>query len=165
MELPAAAVEALLEGWPVGRLASVGADGAPHLVPVVFARADGRLWIPVDGKPKSGRDLQRVRNLRREPRAALLLDRWDRDWGRLWWLRVDAEAAVVEAPAGGGGADALRRAAAALRRKYPQYETTPLFRGAPRAIALLPRRVRSWCASAQAAADAVEAASGSEEEA
>lgn len=153
MELPAARVEALLEGWPVARLASVRADGAPHLVPVVFARANGRLWIPVDGKPKSGRELQRVRNLRRDPRAALLLDHWDADWRRLWWLRVDAEAAVVEAPAGGGGADALHHAAAALRRKYPQYATTPLFRGAPRAIALLPRRVRSWCASAEAAAD------------
>lgn len=175
MELPAAAVEALLAHWPVGRLASVAPDGAPHLVPVVFARAGARLWIPVDGKPKRARELARVRNLRREPRAALLLDRFDADWSRLWWLRVDADAEIVEAAgaaeAGGPDAgaaadaalpDALRAAADALRRKYPQYAETALFRGAPRAIALTPRRTRSWCASA-AAGEAARA--GAEEEA
>lgn len=151
MELPAATVETLLARWPVARLASVRPDGAPHLVPVVFAPAAGRLWIPVDAKPKRRGELARVRYLRREPRAALLLDRWDEDWSRLWWLRVDAEAEVVEPEDGGGGGEALREAAAALRRKYPQYRETPLFRDAPRAIALRARRVRSWCASDAAA--------------
>ena len=157
MELPAATVEALFAIWPVARLASVRAGGAPHLVPVVFAPANGRLWIPIDAKPKRGGELLRVRNLRRRPEAALLLDHWDEDWRRLWWLRVDAEASVVEAPAGGGGGDALREATRALRRKYPQYTGTPLFRDAPRAIALAPHRVRSWCASAAAARGAAEA--------
>src|SRR5574338_35298 len=36
----------------VARLATVGADGAPHLVPVVFALADDRVLMAVDFKPK-----------------------------------------------------------------------------------------------------------------
>ena len=157
MELPAETVEALLEGWPVARLASVRASGAPHLVPVVFAQAAGRLWIPLDGKPKGEGELLRVRNLRREPRAALLLDHWDADWRRLWWLRVDARAAVCEA--GAGAAPAFEEAEQALRAKYPQYRETPLFRDLPRMIALDPSGRRSWAAS-EAARAAAASASG-----
>ena len=48
---------------PVAALATVGADGAPHLVPVVFAMPEGRtdvLYTAVDAKPKSTRRLRRL---------------------------------------------------------------------------------------------------------
>jgi PPOX class probable F420-dependent enzyme len=113
-------------------------------VPVVFAPSDGRLWVPVDGKPKRAGELARVANVRRDPRVSLLLDDYSSDWSRLWWLRVDATAQVVA----GADAEGVREAAAALRRKYPQYATTPLFRaGTPTLLALLPQRMRSWTAS------------------
>ena len=90
MELPSAVVDRVLEVWPVARLATMGPDG-PHAVPIVFARAGGCIWSPVDGKPKRGGELARVAHLRADPRATLLIDRWDPDWTRLWWLRVDVE--------------------------------------------------------------------------
>ena len=128
----------------MARLATLGADGAPTLVPVVFAASGGRLWVPVDAKPKRAGELARVANVRRDPRVALLLDRYEADWSALWWLRVDGAGAVVE----GEGAPGVAEAAAALRRKYPQYEKTSLFRdGRPTLLAIEPRRITSWAAS------------------
>jgi PPOX class probable F420-dependent enzyme len=151
VKLSEAAVERLLERWPVARLATLGRDGAPSLVPVVFAASGGRLWIPVDAKPKLAGELARVANVRRDPRVALLLDRYEADWAALWWLRVDGAGAVVE----GERAPGVAEAAAALRRKYPQYEETPLFRDAePTLLAIEPRRITSWAASLRAAGEA-----------
>ena len=117
MELPDEIVERILERWPIAVLATTGARG-PHAVPIVFARAEGAIWSPIDGKPKRGGELARVRNIRRDPRVSLLLANYDADWSRLWWLRVEGEAEVRRAPA-----DA---AVAALRDKYPQYEQVPV---------------------------------------
>jgi PPOX class probable F420-dependent enzyme len=146
MEIPEPVCEALLDAWPVARLATLAADGRPVLVPLVFARAGKRLWSPVDGKPKraaAGRELARVANLRRDPRCSLLLDRYERDWRRLWWIRIDGEAEVVR---GDPEQDAeLAAAAQALRDKYPQYRATPLFAGPPTLLCLRPASVCSWC--------------------
>jgi len=48
-------------------------------------------------------------------RVAFLVDRYDDDWDRLWWVRADANAAVIDG-------EYRLRAIAALRAKYPQYE-------------------------------------------
>jgi PPOX class probable F420-dependent enzyme len=150
VELPRDLVERLLESWPVARLATLGRDGAPSLVPVVFAASGGRLWIPVDAKPKRAGELARVANVRRDPRVALLLDRYEADWSALWWLRVDGEASVVE----GERAPGVPAASVALRRKYPQYEKTPLFRDpVPTLLAIEPRRITGWAASGAGSGD------------
>ena len=49
------------------------------------------MGVPVDRvKPKSSSRLQRQRNLEADPRAALLVEHWDRgDWSRLWWVRAE----------------------------------------------------------------------------
>jgi PPOX class probable F420-dependent enzyme len=143
MSLPAGAVDRILETWPVARLATLDAGGSPHLVPVVFARSAGALWSAVDAKPKSSVAIARVRYLRRDPRAALLLDHYDADWSALWWIRVDATADVIEPRARDGE---IAAALDALRRKYPQYERTAVV--APGAPVLRFRidRLTSWCA-------------------
>ncbi len=99
---------------PVARLATVGADGSPHLVPVVFALVGDVVYTAVDGKPKRTRRLQRLANLRRDPRCALLVDHYAADWSTLWWVRADGVATIDEAPT---APDAL----AALTGRYPQY--------------------------------------------
>jgi PPOX class probable F420-dependent enzyme len=145
MELSRDAIEHLLGTWPVARLATLRADGSPALVPVVFAHAGARLWLPVDGKPKRGGELARLANVRRDPRVALLLDQYESDWSGLWWLRLEGRAAVV-AP-GEAGFDA---ALAALAKKYPQYARVPLLQPGlpPTLIAVAPDRTTSWAASA-----------------
>lgn len=80
------------------RLATVRPNGSPHLVPVVFALDGDVLTTAVDHKPKSTRRLQRLENLRHEPRCSLLVDHTDEDWSRLWWVRADGIAEVVDAP-------------------------------------------------------------------
>lgn len=110
----------LLEEARVAHLGTVGPHGAPHLVPVCFALVDGRLCIAIDEKPKRGGELARIRNLRRDPRATLLVDRYDEDWTRLAWVRLDCRATIIAA--GSDSAAAL----AALRRRYPQYRTMDL---------------------------------------
>lgn len=138
MTLSDAEIEAVLDAWPIARLATVSSDGAPHVVPVVFARAAGALWSPVDGKPKRGAALARIRNAAHEPRVALLIDHYDADWTRLFWIRVDGVASVVGADAG---------AETALRAKYPQYGTVPLYAGAPALVRIQIARITSWRAS------------------
>lgn len=148
MELPPEAIERLLAEWPVARLATLGREGAPHQVPVVFASVGDELVSPVDGKPKSGRELARVVHIRREPRVSLLLDDYSPDWQKLWWLRIDGRARVVT---GGREGDPLvRPAAEALRAKYPQYAKVPLFAGPPTFIAIAIDHYTSWCPSADA---------------
>ena len=115
------------------RLATV--DGArPHLVPVVFCELDGALFIPVDGKPKSGARLQRLRNIERNPAVAVLVDRYSNDWSELCWTRIDGRAEIVATD------DRIR---AALRAKYPQYEHIEI---GTTAIRVMIEGVVSWSA-------------------
>lgn len=141
--LSEARIAQLLETWPVARLATVGVDGRPHQVPVVFAQCEGVLWSPVDGKPKRAGELARSTHVRREPRVSLLLDEYTEDWSRLWWLRVDGEASVV-APNDPAEVAAV---AAELRRKYPQYQTTAVLREPPVLLRIVPVKIASWCAA------------------
>lgn len=100
------------------RLATVRPDGGPHLVPVVFALDGDTVWTAVDAKPKRSTRLQRLANLRAEPRCSLLVDHEDDDWARLWWVRADGVAAVLDdAPADHPG----RRALVARYRPYREH--------------------------------------------
>jgi PPOX class probable F420-dependent enzyme len=103
----------------VARLATVRPDGAPHLVPVVFATSGDTVWLAVDAKPKRTTRLQRLTNLRRDPRCALLADHYEEDWSRLWWVRADGVATVVDQPGPG------HPGVAALVERHPQYRVQP----------------------------------------
>ena len=141
----------LLGRWPVARLATLGADGWVHQVPVVFACTDGPvLWSPVDGKAKSGAELVRVRNVRANPEVSLLLDHYDPDWSCLWWLRIDAHARVIR-PAERDADPYVAAALDALTAKYPQYGAVPVLRDPPTLLEFRPVSMRSWCASEQPA--------------
>jgi PPOX class probable F420-dependent enzyme len=100
----------------VARLATVREDGAPHLVPVTFAVVGDRVVTAVDAKPKRSRRLRRLANIAAEPRVSLLADHFDEDWSRLWWVRADGRAQVV---------DVGERIVAALTEKYPPYVDQP----------------------------------------
>ena len=125
-------------------LGTVGAGGQPQVVPIVFVRIDDTLWSPVDGKRKSGRPLQRVVNVRRDARVTVLLDHYEADWQRLWWLRLDGEARIV-APE----ADAARMAISALRAKYPQYQSVEVQRRDAPLLCIQWHNARFWQASAR----------------
>jgi PPOX class probable F420-dependent enzyme len=106
-------------------LATIAPDGHPRLVPICFVVAGDPpiLYTPIDDKPKRSDDplvLARVRDIQADPRVTILVDRWDEDWTQLAWLRCEGLAALITPRA------ALAEhtsAVAALRAKYPQYQT------------------------------------------
>jgi len=106
----------------VARLATVTPQGDPHVVPVVFVLDTGGdspadvVWIVVDEKRKSTRRLKRLANIEAHPRVSLLVDHYDEDWERLWWVRADGRAGVHDISSRDGAA-----AIEALRTKYPQH--------------------------------------------
>ncbi len=59
---------AFVTGRRLGRVATLGPDAAPHVVPVMYAFADGAFWFSSDPGDR------KVRNLRANPRAALVSD-------------------------------------------------------------------------------------------
>jgi PPOX class probable F420-dependent enzyme len=106
-------------------LATISPDGHPRLVPICFVVVGDApiLYTPIDDKPKRTDDplaLARVRDIVRDPRVTILVDRWDEDWTRLAWLRCSGRATRL-APDAGRHEHAV--AVAALRAKYPQYAT------------------------------------------
>jgi PPOX class probable F420-dependent enzyme len=121
----------------VARLATVGSTGAPHLVPITFALLDeATLVTAVDHKPKRTRALRRLANISQNPQVSVLVDHYEDDWSRLWWVRADGTARVWKAaPAG---------AAEALVDRYPQYRARP-----PRGpfIVVEVQRLSGWCAT------------------
>jgi len=133
-----AEARARFEDAPVARLATVNADGSPHIVPVAFALDGDTIVTAVDGKPKRGTPLRRFENVAAKPRVSLLVDAYDTDWTRLWWARADGRASIAA-----DGAD-LEGALAALRARYPQYATVAL---AGPAIVIAVDRWSGWSAS------------------
>lgn len=116
---------ARLESHDHGILCTVHPERGVDAVPVVYAvDEDGYVGVPIDlVKPKASLRLQRERNLEADPRAALLIEHWDRnDWSRLWWVRAE-----LRWP----GDTAASRAgvlADRLARRYPQYRDRPFAR-------------------------------------
>lgn len=100
----------------VARLATVGSDGRPHVVPICFVLEGDTLYSAVDEKPKRTRMLQRLRDVEANPLVEVLVDRYDEDWSRLAWVKLRGTARVV---------DRHERALALLRAKYPQYRERP----------------------------------------
>jgi PPOX class probable F420-dependent enzyme len=105
----------------VGRLATVRPDGTPHLVPICFELVAGErgdvIVSPTDEKPKTTYALRRLQNIRHQPAVSLIVDHYEEQWTRVWWVRVDGRGRVID---DGPEHDA---AVAALRAKYDQYQT------------------------------------------
>jgi PPOX class probable F420-dependent enzyme len=103
----------------VATLATTDPDGRPHLVPIVFAIDGETLYTAVDRKPKRSTRLRRIENARARPDVTVLVDNYDEDWRRLWWIRLRGRARVLDA------GDEHDRALGLLRAKYRQYDAEP----------------------------------------
>jgi PPOX class probable F420-dependent enzyme len=103
----------------VARLATTDPDGRPHLVPIVFAIDGDTLYSAVDRKPKRSRTLRRIENARARPNVTILVDHYEADWGRLWWIRLRGRARVLDE------GEEREHALALLGAKYEQYRAEP----------------------------------------
>jgi PPOX class probable F420-dependent enzyme len=93
----------------VARLATMG----PHIVPVTFALHDDTIVIAIDHKPKTTRNLKRLKNIQADPHVSVLVDEYSEDWTQLWWARADGTATIGDDPS------------PELIEKYPQYQQNP----------------------------------------
>ena len=121
----------------VGYLGTVAATGTPHVVPVCFALLGDVAYSSVDHKPKRSPRLRRIANVRATGHGCLLVDEYDEDWSRLWWVRLDGSGRIVE--------DSREAATAlnALAQKYLQYTTQP---PSGQVLALEITRFSGWAA-------------------
>src|SRR5688500_15182917 len=107
----------------VARLATVHTSGEPLVVPICFA-FDGRCFFTaIDEKPKTvpASTLQRLENIRANPRVAILIDDYSEDWNQLAYLLIKGAARIIDSSA----ATSVEHAAgvALLRARYAQYRS------------------------------------------
>ena len=134
-------IRKLIKDDRVARLATLDPRGRPHIVPVCFAYDGKVLYSAVDRKPKrvSPERLVRLKNIRAASRVALLIDQYDEDWTRLWYVLIRGKATLIPNSAPQERARAIHR----LRAKYPQYAGEMLADDAP-IIRITPQRTTFW---------------------
>jgi PPOX class probable F420-dependent enzyme len=129
----------LVESLDVARLATIDPAGQPHVVPICFVVVADTLYSVVDGKPKRNPlALARLRNVATNPRATVIVDRYDTDWTRLAWAMLAGHAEIVDGD--GEYAGALVR----LERKYAPYRGAGFTRAKNPMLALRIEHVRFW---------------------
>jgi PPOX class probable F420-dependent enzyme len=117
----------------VGRVATAGAAGVPHLVPVCHVLAGGKIYFA------SGDDGRKVKNLRENPRVTLTVDVYSDHWGTLKGVMIQGRARLIER------GSRFRRARGRLYRKYPQYPREAAISPSDSVIVeVTPTRVFSW---------------------
>ena len=127
------AVARLIERERVCRVATAGASGMPHLVPVCQAVADGKIYFA------SGNDGRKALNLLENPRVAVTVDLYSDDWAQLKGVMVQGRATVI------ARGPKFRRIRALLYRKYPQYpQEAALDESDSVVVEVTPTRVFTW---------------------
>jgi nitroimidazol reductase NimA-like FMN-containing flavoprotein (pyridoxamine 5'-phosphate oxidase superfamily) len=125
---------AALVTWErVCRVATVNAEGVPHVVPVCHIFHEGRIYFG------SGKDATKVKNLEANPRATVTVDSYSDEWSSLRGVMVQGTTRVI----GRGGR--FRTLRARLYRKYPQYPGEAALGESDSVIVeVTPTRVFAW---------------------
>jgi len=132
-------IRARLEIARVARLATLDAERRPHLVFICFSYDGSIFYSAIDRKPKrvAPDQLARLKNIKKTPEVALLVDHYDEDWTCLWYVLVRGQAELVF------DATEQERAIQRLRKKYPQYDTDMLVDDAP-VLRITPVQITAW---------------------
>src|SRR5947199_10735302 len=80
----------------VGRLATAGADGRPHVVPICFVLDGDTLYTAVDEKPKRTRALRRLRDSQEDPRGEVGVDNYQEDRTKARWGGLGRRARLAQ---------------------------------------------------------------------
>ncbi len=124
----------------IARLATAGAEGIPHNVPLCFWFDGERFYFAIDEKPKRARGtrLKRMRNIAGNPHVALLIDHYEEDWAALAYVLVHGVAQIVEEP------KEYMLALRHLRDKYTQYRAMTLNPERNPIVRIDPERAHAW---------------------
>ena len=131
-----AEVAAFLDEQWIVTCASLGRDGRPHLMPLWYVVRDGTLWA------WTYRKSQKVKNLRRDPRATLQVEAGAREYGELRGVMLEADAVIHD------DLDTVAGVGAAVAGRYAGVDVPPdaVAQQAPKRVALEFRETRrvSW---------------------
>lgn len=120
-----------------GTLATIGADGQPHLTAMWYALVDGEVWL--ETKAKS----QKAVNVRRDPRVSFLLEDGD-TYDTLRGVSFEGIAEIVD------DADALFRVGVSVWERYTgpySDDVKPMvdqMMNKRVGVRIVTRRTRSW---------------------
>jgi PPOX class probable F420-dependent enzyme len=130
----------LVQAHRIGHLATSDTQGVPHLVPVCFVYDGSAIYSAIDHKPKrtSGYGMKRLQNILQQPQVAFLVDHYEEDWQRLYYVMLRGPASILEQ-----GPEYVQ-ALTMLEAKYPQYREGHLAQSAGLVIKILPTAVRHW---------------------
>ena len=128
----------------VARLATVDSECKPHLIPVVFVFDNGYYFIPIDEKSKRQKQdrLKRVKNIQQNPNVTILIDEYNEDWRKLYFIMIQGMASII------GNKELeqrelllLERAHRLLSDKYLQYQKIGI---GEYIIMIIPQKVITW---------------------
>ena len=71
------------------RVATVGRDGMPHVVPVCYVLVDGKVCFG------TGSGSQKVRNLQADPHVAVLVDLYSENWNFIKGVMLQGTARFI----------------------------------------------------------------------
>lgn len=123
----------LIEWERVCRVATVGEDGTPHLVPVCHVVDGGKIYFG------SGNDARKVVHLRANPRVAVTVDLYSDAWSNLKGVMVQGTTTLIDK------GPRFRKIRGLLYRKYPQYpDDAALDESDSVIVEVTPTHVFSW---------------------
>ena len=128
----------------VARLATVDSECKPHLIPVVFVFDNGCYFIPIDEKSKRYRPerLKRAKNIQQNPNVTILIDEYNEDWGKLYFIMIQGKASIIgDKELEQGELLLLERVHRLLSDKYLQYQKIGIGKYI---IMIIPQKVITW---------------------
>jgi len=129
----------LIKRAKVARLATVDQKSHPYVVPVVFVFHENSFFIPLDEKVKTvnAGKLKRVKNIEENPNVTLLIDKYQNDWKKLFFLMIHGKATVID----GKNSKLMDKIHKLLILKYPQYKKIGIGNSC---ITINPTKVTFW---------------------
>ena len=139
-------IKTIINKAKVARLATVDIKCTPYLVPVVFVfdNDNDYYFIPINEKTKRSRpeNLKRVRNIKENPNVVLLIDEYNEDWTKLYFIMIQGKASIIGGKKlGQDEIQLLEKAHKLLRNKYPQYQKIGI---GEYIIMIIPQKVIVW---------------------
>ena len=141
-------LKTIIDKARVARLAIVDSECRPYLVPVVFAFDGKDYYIPIDKKAKHSKPeiLKRIKNIQANPNVALLIDEYDEDWTKLYFVMIQGRASLISNKKERQEQNELpllllEKAHKLLYEKYPQYQKISI---GQYVIMIHPQKVITW---------------------
>jgi len=117
------AILKLIKSAEIGYLATASPNLQPYVTPAVLIIERDTIYVPLDSKPKTVnyRQLKRVKNVLQNPKVAFLVEHYENDWSRLWFVMLTGFANLVIQNEDLNTNKEIRKVRSLFLEKYIQY--------------------------------------------